>query len=403
MTDPTPASVTAPAPESTARGIRPRRARTVRRQVHPWAWWVWALALAAVAGLTTNPLVLLVVVAVLWFVVSSRRLDTLWARAFPLYLVLGAVIVIYRVVMHVLVGLKTGETVLWQLPTVSLPAWAAGITVLGDVRLEGLLMAAVAGLRLAVILIAVGAANSLANPKRLVKALPSALGEVGTALVIAVSVAPQLVESVFRVRRARALRGESTRGIRAVGRIALPVLQDTLDRSLRLASSMDARGYGRRAVTPPAERRLTGALTLGGLCGICVGVYVILDGTVPAAVGIPLLVVGLVVAACGLAVAGRRRTVATYRPAPWAGPEWLTVGCGALALAAAWLTSRLDPLALTLSLAPLTAPAVPVVAVAGLVMAAAPGILTPPPPPPAVRRPSRGAPRPQELRRVRAR
>ena len=375
----------------------------MRRQVHPWAWWGWALMLAGVAGFTTNPVVLVVIVAVLWFVVSSRRLDTIWARAFPLYLVVGAIIVVYRVVMHVLVGLKTGETVLMQLPELSLPAWAAGITVLGDLRLEGLLMAAFAGLRLAVILIAVGAANSLANPKRLVRALPSALGEVGTALVIAVSVAPQLVESVFRVRRARALRGESTRGVRAIGRTALPVLQDTLDRSLRLASSMDARGYGRRAVTPPAERRLTGALTLGGLCGICVGVYVILDGTVPAVIGVPLLIGGLVVAASGLAVAGRRRTVTTYRPDPWAGPEWLTAGCGALALAAAWLTSRLDPLALTMPLSPLAAPAVPMLALAGLVVAALPGILTPPPPPPAARRPTRGAPRPQETRRARSR
>lgn len=374
-----------------------------RRQLHPWAWWVWALTLAGVAGLTTNPIVLLLVVAVLGYVVTARRTDTVWARAFPLYLALGAVVIVIRVVMHVLVGLKSGDVVVLPLPEVPLPDWAPGITVLGDVRGEGLLLAAVTGARLAVILVAVGAANSLANPKRLVRALPSALGEVGTALVIAVSVAPQLVESVVRVRRARALRGERTRGVRTFGRTALPVLQDTMDRSLRLASSMDARGYGRRAVTPPAERRLTAALTLGGLGGICVGVYVVLGGSVPAAVGVPVLVAGLVVAAGGLALAGRRRTATTYRPDPWSGPEWLTVSCGAAALALAYLTSRADPSALTMPVSPLAAPAVPLLTVVGLAVAAVPGVLTPAPPPSAPRRPVRGAPRPQESSRVRSR
>jgi len=386
---------------ATPSGIVGARHRTSRRRaLHPWAWWIWALSLAGIAGMTTNPVVLATIVAVLGYVVAARRLDTPWARAFRLYLVLAGVVIAIRVVMHVLVGLKTGEILVLPLPEVELPDWAAGITVLGPVMLEGLVGAALAGARLAVILVAVGAANSLANPRRLVRSLPSALGEVGTALVIAVSVAPQLVESVFRVRHARALRGEPARGPRAFGRTALPVLQDTLDRSLRLAASMDARGYGRRARTPAAERRLTAALTLTGLCGACVGTYVVLDGTLPAEVGIPLLCAGLAAAAGGLALAGRRRTVTTYRRDPWARPEWVTVACGAVALAATAVAAHLDPSSLSVPLYPLTAPGVPVLILAGLGVAALPGLLTPPPPPTASRRPSRGAPKRQEAHRV---
>ncbi len=55
------------------------------------------------------------------------------------------------------------------------------------------------GLRLATLLLCVGAANVLANPKRLLKAVPAALHEVGVAVTVALTVAPQLIESGQRV------------------------------------------------------------------------------------------------------------------------------------------------------------------------------------------------------------
>src|SRR5690242_14573753 len=230
------------------------------RHLHPVAWWVWAMGLAVACSGTTNPLLLALAVSVAAFVVAARRGSSPWARSFRLYLWLGACIVVLRLVLHVLVGLKYGEILLFTLPSVDLP----GITLLGPVYLEGLLGAAVEGLRLAAMVACIGAANALANPKRLLRALPGALHEIGTAVVISVTVAPQLAESVQRVRRARVLRGEGGAGVRSVGRVALPVLQDTLDRSLALASAMDSRGYGRRTEQSAGARRLTGALTLTG-------------------------------------------------------------------------------------------------------------------------------------------
>ena len=53
----------------------------------------------------------------------------------------------------------------------------------------------------------------LANPKRTLRVLPGALYELGVAVVISLTVAPQLVESVQRVRRARKLRGGTRRGM----------------------------------------------------------------------------------------------------------------------------------------------------------------------------------------------
>jgi energy-coupling factor transport system permease protein len=348
------------------------------RHLHPVAWWVWAIGLAVAVSRTTNPLLLGLGIGVAALVVSAKRGSSPWARAFGLYLWLGVFIVAVRVVLHVLVGYKFGTHRLWTLPSVDLP----GITLLGPVHLEGLLAAAVEGLRLASIIVCIGAANALANPKRLLRALPGALHEVGTAVVIAVTVAPQLAESVQRVRRARVLRGDGGTGLRAVGRVALPVLQDTLDRSLLLASAMDSRGYGRRVEQAPAARRLTGALTLVGLAGAAVGTYGLLDGTAPAATGAPMLIGGLALCALGLWVGGRSVQRTVYRRDRWGGPEWLVAASGVVAAVAMFVQQHRDPMALVLPVDPLGLPALPLLVVGGLLVAALPAFLAPDPPQP---------------------
>ncbi|GIL35750.1 energy-coupling factor transporter transmembrane component T [Phycicoccus sp. DTK01] len=365
--------------------------RSLPRAVHPGAWWGWAIGLAVAVSAVTNPLLLLLALAVAALVVSARRGSSPWARAFRLYLWLGLAIIVVRVVLHVAVGLKFGTLRVLPLPEATLPSWAAGIQVGGDVYLEGLLGAATLGLRLAVIIACIGAANALANPKRLLRSLPTALHEVGAAVVVSVSVAPQLAESVQRVRRARDLRGETRKGIRAVPAIALPVLEDTLERSLLLAAAMDSRGYGRSGTAAPRQRLVTGAVTLLGLLLTAVGLYGILDASTPTLMGTPSLVVGLGLALTGLWLGGRHVRTTTYRPDTWGGPEWLTVACGVVPAAVLTVVGRTTPDALAMPLEPLGVPALPLLAVVGLLVAALPSFLTPEPPRPPSRVPVRGA------------
>ena len=54
--------------------------------MHPAAWWVWALGLAAAASRTTNPWLLVLVVLVASVTVLARRTDAPWALSFRLYL-----------------------------------------------------------------------------------------------------------------------------------------------------------------------------------------------------------------------------------------------------------------------------------------------------------------------------
>ncbi len=346
------------------------------RALHPGAWWLWALGLAAAASRTTNPLLLALVVAVAGLVVAGRRGDAPWAFAFTFYLWGGLFIVLSRVLFRIVFGGGDGGHVLLRLPEIPLPHQAAGIHLLGPVSAEYVLGGLYDGMRLATMLICLGAANALADPKRMLKAVPGALYEVGTAVVVALSVAPQLVESVLRVRRARKLRGGRQRGMRALRGIVMPVLVDALDRSLLLAAAMDSRGYGRGGRGP---RRLTGVLLIVGLLGVCVGVYGLLDGTSPGWIGLPMLLLGLIVAGVGLPLAGRRVGRSVYRPDPWRLPETLVAGSGLAAAAVLVLTSTVDPGNVYPSLEPLSWPGLPLVGAAGVLVALLPAWLAPPP------------------------
>lgn len=355
----------------------PARSRRPARSLHPLAWWGWALGLAVAASMTTNPLLLVLIALVTTLVVTSRRGDSPWSRAFKLYAILALVIIVFRAVLHVLVGYKFGEILLLPLPEVDLPAWAAGIQVLGRVYLEGLLGAVLQGAKLGVLILAIGGANALANPKRLLRSLPNALHEVGTAIVVSVSVAPQLAESVQRVLRARLLRGDDSRGLRAVPRVALPVLQDTLDRSLLLAAAMESRGYGRHA--EGGRNRLTSLLTLLGLLVLALGMYGVLAPQGPAWMGLPTLLAGVGLLVLGMVLGGRAVRVTTYRPDPWGIAETATVLCGVAAAAGAVVTRRLAAVDLGMPLQPLGPPTLPIIAACGILLAALPAFLTPPP------------------------
>ena len=357
--------------------------------LHPGAWWLWALGLAAAASRTTNPLLLGLVLAVAGYVVVARRTSAPWARAYGFYLRMALAVIVIRVVFATLFGAPVPGRVLLTLPAVELPDWAAGVRLGGPVTLEGLAGAVYAGLQLATMLACVGAANALANPRRLLKSVPGALYEVGVAVVVALSFSPQLVEGVSRVRAARRLRGRPDRGLRGLRGVAMPVLSDALERSVELAAAMDARGFGHvPAAASPAggaadraarARRGGGGLTLAGLLGLAAGTYGVLDATSPPALGLPLLLGGSALAVAGLAVGGRRASRSRYRPDRWRLTEWLVAGSGVVAAVAVALTGGMDGSALHPSTSPLVVPTLPVVALAGLLAALLPAWAAPAP------------------------
>ena len=302
--------------------------------MHPWAWWAWALGVAAAVSLTTSPLLLALVALAVTAVVLLKRTDSPWARSIGAYFALAGIIILIRLFFQVLVGAGLGSTVLFTLPELVLPDWAAGIRLGGPVVAEGLVYATYEALRLGTMLLCLGAANALANPRRALRSVPAALYEASVAIVIALSVAPQLVQSVQRVRRARRLRGGASTGWQAVRAVVIPVLADAIDRSLALAASMEARGFGRtRDESAPSPVLVAGLIT--AMLAATVGAFLVLGAPGTGWAGGALLAVGVTGTVAGLRLSGRRLSVTRHRPQPWTPRDTAVAlsGTGALIVA----------------------------------------------------------------------
>jgi energy-coupling factor transport system permease protein len=336
--------------------------------------------MAVAASRTTNPVLLLLVVAVVvWVALERREIGT--TNTLAAFLVIGLVAIGLRVVMVTLLGGGvTGRVVLFRLPQVPLPDWTSGVRIGGPVTLEGTLFAVYEGLQLATILACLGAVNALASPRRLLRYVPATLYEIGTAVVVALTFAPQLVEDAQRVRAARRLRGHSPRNPAELGRIAVPVLVGALERSLDLAASMEARGYGRAVHRTARSTRLAGLLTLVGVGGVVVGLYGLLDGTSPVLLGVPMLLAGVTCATGALLVGARRDPRTHYRRDPWALPEWLVAASGLVPAALLLVAGSRHWQGIVPRQVPAELPPVPLVLVAAIALGALAAVLAPVPP-----------------------
>ncbi len=341
-------------------------------RLHPLTWWVWAAGLGVAASRTTNPLLLLLVFAIVALVVSLRRTNAAWADTLHVAVRLALLVVGLRIVLQIVFGNRYGGHTLFSLPRVPLPSWAAGVSIGGPVTSEALLYSLYHGLQLAVILVCFAAANSLTSPYRLLRCLPAVLYEAGVALTVALTFTPGAVLTIRQVRAARRLRGRATRGLAGLRGMAVPVLEGALDQALELAASMDARAYGRTRDRGTTSARLAdGAACLGVLLA-AVGAFGTLDqaGTI-GTIGPALLAMGIATLGCSLIARSRRTTRTRYRPDRWQGPEWVISG-GAVAVVAGFVAW---PAALASSTTPPRWPSLPVAPAVALALTLVPALM----------------------------
>jgi energy-coupling factor transporter transmembrane protein EcfT len=170
-----------------------------------------------VAFVTTDPVYLLLLWAVAWFVYATHRVPGPEARSFRLFLVAGLITVALR----------------------------TGLAVLGTVNASNVAFAFLEGLRLATILVVFGTFNAVTDPFGVVRLAPRRFHEPALAAALALSIAPRTVASVARVREAQRLRGIQVSPLRTLPALAVPVLESGMEQAVTLAESMDARGHGR--------------------------------------------------------------------------------------------------------------------------------------------------------------
>jgi energy-coupling factor transport system permease protein len=345
------------------------------RYLHPGAWWVWALGLAAAASRTTNPLLLGLIITAAAVVVAARKPDAPWGKSFAFFVKLGIAIIIIRLVLQVMFVSSYGTTTIVVLPVVSLPDWMTGLRLGGPITIESLVTAFYDGLRLATIIICIGAANSLASPTRLLKSVPAVLYEFGVSVVVALTFTPQLISDIARVQSTRRLRGRPTRGPRAIAGAAMPVFEGALQRSITLAAAMDSRGYGRMG-----ERRskLPAVLLLMSLVAASIGVYGFIAAQSPVFMGLPMLAIGLAGCVTALVIASKGSIRTHYRPDPWRAPEWMVAASGIAVAVMFGATAWLNLPGLITSTVPPMWPALPLLPLIGIALATTPALTAPP-------------------------
>jgi energy-coupling factor transporter transmembrane protein EcfT len=203
--------------------------------------WIWALLLITSVVVTNRAWVAFLAIVVATAFVIVRSDDSPWNRSYWIALRIGAVILAIRALVGIFIGVPIPGRTLFTVPLIDLPSWMPGIRLGGAVTWERLSSSLHEGLIIATVIALFGAATSLTSPHKVLRTLPIFIYEIGITLVIATSLFPQLAQSAKRIRMAQRMRGHEKMSWRG---LALPLLEESLSRSLQLAAAMDARGFG---------------------------------------------------------------------------------------------------------------------------------------------------------------
>ncbi len=238
-----------------------------RASFHPIMWWIWAALISLTVLFSNNAAVSCAASLSCFILVSKIRAQFPSNNTFAWAIRFAAIAFTIRMGIGILLGVPMPGDVIFNLPQLSFPDFLVGIRVGGPVTLQRLESAFSEAMLLVSLILIFATANALSNPHALLRVLPKRFYGVGLAGVIATSVAPQTVKSINRVKNAKHLRGQSARGVRSWRGVAMPVLEDALERSIDLAASLEARGYGVNAKPTryrPERWRITDLFAISG-------------------------------------------------------------------------------------------------------------------------------------------
>jgi energy-coupling factor transporter transmembrane protein EcfT len=218
--------------------------RASKESFHPLFYWLWALTLLVILLVSDSTLISISISIGAVALVLLKHSNTYWYQSFRWSLRLAALAFTLRMAIGVIIGVPMPGQVLFTIPSITLPDLFVGVRLGGDVTSQRLSTAFDEAILLVALILIFAAASALSNPHELLRVLPRKYYGIGLATVIASSVAPQSAKSIERVRAARRLRGESSTGIASFRKVGIPVLEESLERSIDLAASLESRGYG---------------------------------------------------------------------------------------------------------------------------------------------------------------
>ncbi|MEO6398078.1 MAG: energy-coupling factor transporter transmembrane component T [Tepidiformaceae bacterium] len=249
--------------------------------MHTIAWVAWVMLVMVVALTTTNPYHLgIVLLSVLLVAVLAPKTAT-GVTSFRALLFFGASMLIISVAISVING-NYGSHELFTIPGPALPWWLGGLRLGGPVSAEGLVAALTRGMAILSVLLAFGVFNGAVSPHRVLRTAPAAVFQAGLIVTVGLTLLPSSIEDLRRIREMQALRG-GRGGLGQLPALVVPAVIGGLERSMRLAEAMEARGYG-AAPASPRLPRLAGQLSAPLLLAAAGGWFYYEPLRVPAAI-----------------------------------------------------------------------------------------------------------------------
>ncbi len=306
----------------------------MRDLFHPWAWLLWAVAALAPALMTRNPLYQSIILGAtlinLWAVSRAGRSTYGW----NVIVRLAAWLAVLSVGANVLM-VHHGEYVWARLPD----SWPI---VGGPLTVEAALFGLASGLALLSLLLIFATLNAGMSADRWLRLVPGFLYQAGVVTSIGVTFVPVIARTARDVYDAQRLRGHRFRRLTDYAPLFTPVLVDSLERSIQLAASMAARGFGASARPLSAPARVLVQLVLWlGLMMVLAGMFVRAYWQQHTLTGNLILAIGVLTVVGTFWMQGRRVRRTAYRRWYWRARDTL-LALGSLVLLAVTVAVRVS-------------------------------------------------------------
>jgi energy-coupling factor transport system permease protein len=203
----------------------------------------WSACSLFVILSTTNPVYKVIVLAAAVSVLAAAGL-----RRIRALLVAVLFIGTFATLLN-FVSAHLGATVLFALPS-QIPALG------GPYTLEAMVFGAVGGITIAAAILSAAPFSLLLDSHEVMDALPAPLSRTGVVIAASLNLVPAVATSFIQVTDAQRLRGWKPRGPRSWMEVVVPVVLTSVEGSIQLAESMEARGFGSGARTTMASHAL---------------------------------------------------------------------------------------------------------------------------------------------------
>lgn len=239
---------------------------------HTKAWGLWLVAALSPLMLTKNPFYLLFAILVLGaeYIVLSRFTAT--SRQWTMLLRLSLSLAFFGIVFNMLF-VNIGATRLVALPVLYIPLGETIIQLGGAITLESLVYGLAQGLGMIGVIVALAIFNISVDHYELLRSVPRILYQSSIALSIAIAFVPQMIRAQAEIRQAQALRGHRFRKLRDLAPLFIALLAEGLERSITLAESMSARGFGVHATRTRRASSTLGTIIALGLFTLVCGIF----------------------------------------------------------------------------------------------------------------------------------